>query len=277
MNQQALALKIVVILLTLAAVWLAVMCYNTCNCGSAPYNKSAVARLQEKLDAVGYLNEKRVGMQPLDFIELKTPDWRVEYLSRSGHISAYDREGRHPVYWYTRLDGGLYGVEEVIVWVVHERIPIEQPTGALEKTSLREGVDVALSRRKDALMNPCYNYVDMESAVVVKYESGWVRKYKNIWKVYIFYMVAKWVDWTSLPTYFDGRFTAEGYADPVMKPIAFVVRYAPYNPSHLNEPRARYSPGAVRFCKYLDPPADCKDADILNGTFVIRKVLDDGR
>jgi hypothetical protein len=269
-----------VILLALVALSIAVF---SITCHFKPEDPR-VAHLNDKLDALNRLNLERIGPDPLkprappvDLIELNTPKWRVEYLNRSGHISSYDGEGRHPLYWYTRLDGGFYAVEEVIVWNVREYIPIEQPTDALEKTSLREGVDVALGRRKDALMNPCYNYVDMESVVVVKHVSSWVHKYKNIWKVYIFYMVAKWVDWTSLPLYRDGRFTAEGYADPVMKPIAFIVRYAPYDPPYLNEPRAHYSLGAVRFCKYLDPPADCKDADILNGTFVMRRVLDDGR
>jgi len=116
----------------------------------------------------------------------------------------------------------------------------------------------------------------MESLVVEEQLTGWTgRKYKNVWKVFIFYLVGKWVDWVSLPLYADGRFTAEGYADPVMKPVAFLVRHAPYEKHQ--RLRGTYNLGDVRFCRYLDPPADCKDADILNCTFVVRKVLDDGR
>jgi len=202
----------VVILLALVALSVAVF---SITCHFKPEDPR-VAHLKDKLDALNCLNLERIGPDPLkprvppvDLIELSTPKWRIEYLNRSGHINAYDREGRHPLYWYTRFDGGFYAVEEVIVWKVHERIPIEQ----VKKTSLREGVDVALSHREDALMNPCYNYIDMESVAVVKHVSSWAHKYKNIWKAYIFYMVAKWVDWTSLPLYFDGRFTAEGYVD----------------------------------------------------------------
>jgi hypothetical protein len=46
------------------------------------------------------------------------------------------------------------------------------------------------------------------------------------------------------------------------------------NPRHHRE---SYSLGSIYYCKYLDPLADCKDAAELNGTFIVRKVLDDGR
>jgi hypothetical protein len=261
----------------LVLVAIGAIVYVSCCC-DRPADKSAddprVAKLQDKLDALKRLNEARKAAQlsPLHLIDLHAPKWRIEQIKRL--IDAYDEKGRHPVYWYTRLDGGLYGVEQVIVWTVRERVPAEIPTE--ERISFTEGVEVALSKRRDALLNPCYNYVDMETVVVEERLASWNYKLKNIWKIYVFYLVAKWIDWVSLPTYMDGRFTAEGYADPAMRPVAFVVRYTPYERRHIN-PRATYSLGAVYACRYLDPPADCKDAVALNGTFVVQKVLNDDR
>jgi hypothetical protein len=162
-----------------------------------------------------------------------------------------------------------------MAWIVYSYLHPDAPIEPLGKISFREGVEVALRRGGGSLLSPCYNYIDMEATVVVEWVGPPGPRYKNVWKVFIFYLVAKWVDWTSLPTYFDGRFTAEGYADPAMRQIAFVVRYAPHE--NLRQHHKTYSLGAVRFCKYLDPPADCKDADVLNGTFVVRRVLDSGK
>jgi hypothetical protein len=160
---------------------------------------------------------------------------------------------------------------------VRERVPAETSSETPKKVSLREGVEVALGKRRDALLNPCYNYVDMEATVFEEHFTSWPnRRYKHIWKVYIFYMVAKWVDWgTSPPNYVDGRFTAEGYADPSMRPVAFVIRYAPYE----KRPRhgGAYSLGAVYLCKYLDPPASCKGVPKPAGTAIASKDLDSGK
>jgi hypothetical protein len=49
---------------------------------------------------------------PVQLIDLNVAEARAKYLARTNLFSHYDAEGRHPVYWYTRLDGGLYGVEE---------------------------------------------------------------------------------------------------------------------------------------------------------------------
>jgi hypothetical protein len=236
-----------------------------------------VARLQDKLDAINILNAERNKTQPpappVDLIQLNTPEWRVKAVKQ--RISPYDAVGRHPLYWYTKVDGGLYAMEEVIVWRVYYRLHPESSIEPLKKTSFSEGAELALGRKRDAMLNPCYNYVDMEATVVVEWIGPPEPRYKNVWKVYIFYLVGKWVDWVSLPLYADGRFAAEGYADPAMKPVAFVVRYTPHvNPRHHRE---SYSLGNIYYCKYLDPLADCKDAAELNGTFVVRKVLDDGR
>jgi hypothetical protein len=249
--------------------------YTTCHARPAD---PRVAHLQDKLDAVKYLNRARNGSQlpapPVDLVELSTPKWRAEHV-KHGLVSSYDREGRHPLYWYTRLDGGLYAAEEVVIWIEHPYVSSEVSSESLGRVSFRDGVEMAIRRRGDALLSPCYNYVGMEKATAEKQVMGWMRSYKRVWNVFIFYMVGRWVDWASLPLYADGRLAAEGYADPVMKPAAFVIRYAPHEKHpHL---RQTYSLGDVHFCKYLDPLADCKDAAELNGTFVVHKVLDSGK
>ncbi len=271
-------LDVVVILLAIVAGW-AIIYYATYHDKSADAQPvdPRVARLQDKLDAINRLNEERNKMQPpappVDLIHLNTPEWRVKAIKQ--RVSHYDSEGRHPLYWYTKVDGGFYAVEEVIVWKVYNYLHPDASIEVLNKTSFREGMEIALRRRGGPLLSPCYNYIDMEATVVVEWIGMLRPSYKNVWQVYIFYLVGKWVDWASLPSYVDGRFTAEGYADSVMKPVAFVVRYTPHvNPRHYRE---TYSLGNIYYCKYLDPLADCKDAAELNGTFVVRKVLDDGR
>ncbi len=229
-----------------------------------------IAKLQDKLDAVKQVNKMRMAAQPpappVDLVELNVAKWHAEYLAKYAIVGPYDAEGRHPVYWYTRLDGGLYGVEEVFIWIGYYATSPEE----LEKESFRTGIEYAL--KSGSLLNPCYNYIAMESSY--RYGGG---PWRTGVKFYVFWMVAKWVEWTSPPIYRDGRFTAEGYADPVMKPVALVVRYAPHNPPRRDELRERYSLGNVRFCIYLDPPSGCKDADELYGIFVVQKVLDNDK
>jgi len=250
-------------------------CLPTANQPDDPH----LAALRNKLDAVRYLNEVRNGTVPLlqvqivlprekappvDLIELNVAKWRAEYLGRSGLISAYDREGRHPLYWYTRLDGGLYGVEEAIIWKEYSYTSPEE----LKRDYFRYGVDNAIHYyRGGAFLNPCYNYVAMESSYRYGGRGGI--------KYYVFWMVAKWIDWVSPPLYEGGRFTAEGYADPAMRPVALVVRYAPHA-GNINY-RVRYDLGGVYYCKYLDPPSSCKDALEPEGTFTVSRVLDNGR
>jgi hypothetical protein len=145
----------VIILLALVIVWMLLYFFT---CGLKPVDPR-VAHLQDKLEAVNRLNVERIGTQPLkplappvDLIELNTPKWRAEAVKRT-IVSSYDAEERHPLYWYTRLDGGLYAVEEVVVWTVHDYLPPETSSEALEKVSLREGMEMALSKRRDSLLN----------------------------------------------------------------------------------------------------------------------------
>jgi len=218
-----------------------------------------ITRLQNKLDALNYLNEIRAKdkIPPMQLVELNGAKWRAEYIARTGYLSHYDIEGRHPLYWYTRLDGGLYAVEEVISWS-------DQRHTYSAADDFRNGIDNALSYKRDSLLNPCYNYVAMESSYIESNKSGM--------KIYVFWLLAKWVNWTSPPYYENGKFTAEGYVHPTMKPIAFVVRYSPYvRNAYYN---LHYDLGDVYFYKYLEPQSNCKDAPEPNGTVV--KALDNG-
>ncbi len=255
-----------IFLILLLAASVALMHCNMHCVGSADPH---IIHMQDKVGALKWLNKMRTRTErhtpPLDLIELNVAGWRAEYLARHGLFSPYDLEGRHPLYWYTRLDGGLYAVEEVFIPVEYNGTSPE----LLEKVSLREGIEKAFNKRRDSLLNPCYNYIAMEASS--RYLGG---PHRRGWRIYVFYMVAKWVDWASPPLYMDGRFTAEGYVESEMRPVAFVVRYTQHEryPQHES-----YSLGDVYFCKYLDPPARCKDALEPAGTFEVSKVLDSGR
>jgi hypothetical protein len=266
------AVKTYVALLVLISVLVAVFLHLVTN--SRFYNTpSAVgvdplARIKDKLDAVKYLNEKRAeaNAPPLQLIELNVAKWRAEYIAHTGHRSVYDLEGRHPNYWYTRLDGGFYGgAKEVLAW-------IRYPNNTSWRYGFRDGVGEALRGYWGHMLNPCYNYIAMETAYT--YERGWTVLYRV--EYYVFWLVAKWVDWTSPPLYQEGRFTAEGYAHPVMRPIALVIYYSPYGGSTIRKTTydvTAYTLGDAVFCKYLDPPSSCNNAPDLNGTVIVSKML----
>ncbi|MEM4439748.1 MAG: hypothetical protein QW680_14070, partial [Pyrobaculum sp.] len=60
------------------------------------------------------LNKHRtsMGIPPVEFISLKTPLYRAVYMYNYTLFSHYSREGIHPNYYYTLLDGGVYAVDE---------------------------------------------------------------------------------------------------------------------------------------------------------------------
>ncbi len=57
-----------------------------------------------------YLNRMRRGSRLCNSSTSALLKSGPEYLARINLFSHYDAEGRHPGYWYTRLDGGLHGV-----------------------------------------------------------------------------------------------------------------------------------------------------------------------
>jgi hypothetical protein len=111
-------------------------------------------------------------------------------------FSYYDAEGRHPGYWYTQLDGGLYGVEENLVKVYG--IGVDQLPRGIAKVNYTDAIyglvfnDVlSMWGHRDSLLDPCSNYVAMATSYF------WNRTYGA--RYYVVYMVAKWVEWVSPP------------------------------------------------------------------------------
>ena len=225
-----------------------------------------------KLQAVEYLNRIRgeEGIPPVQLINLSVVKFRAEYLARTDLFSHYDAEGRHPVYWYTRLDGGFYGVEENLMMV--RGIGVGRLPSRIVKVNYTDAVyglvfDDALSMwgHRDSLLDPCHNYVAMATSYF------WNITYRA--RYYVVYMVAKWVEWVSPPRYEGGRFTAEGYAAPAMKPKFFAVYYVSYESNPAS--RHSYNVGGLYLCKVLDTPfAKCKDAQEPAGVFTVEKTQD---
>ncbi|NAZ32894.1 MAG: hypothetical protein GU356_01145 [Pyrobaculum sp.] len=224
-----------------------------------------------KLQAVKYLNRIRgeQGIPPVQLIDFNVAEARAKYLSRTNLFSHYDAEGRHPGYWYTQLDGGLYGVEENLMmrYVKANWLPMSiaeaNYTDAIHNLVFND-VFSGWGHR-DSLLDPCNNYVAMGTSYF------WNGTYGA--RYYVVYMVAKWVEWVSPPRYEGGRFTAEGYAAPVMKPKFFAVYYAKYESNPAS--RHSYDVGDLYFCKVLDEPfAKCKDAQEPAGAFTVEKMQD---
>ena len=118
---------------------------------------------------------------------------------------------------------------------------------------------------RDSLLDPCNNYVAMAASYF--WNSTYGARY------YVVYMVTKWVGWISPPRYEGGRFTAEGYAAPAMKPEVFAVYYAAYEANPAS--RHSYSYGDLYLCKVLDTPfAKCKDAQEPAGVFTVERTQD---
>jgi len=225
-----------------------------------------------KLQAVEYLNRIRgeEGIPPVQLIDLNVAKYRAEYLARINLFSHYDAEGRHPGYWYTQLDGGLYGVEENLMMILvigGGRLPMH-----IAKVNYTDAVYglvfndvISLWGHRDSLLDPCSNYVAMGTSYF--WNSTYGARY------YVVYMVAKWVEWVSPPRYEGGRFTAEGYAAPEMKPKYFAVYYARYE----SDPASRhsYDVGDLYLCKVLDNPfSHCENAQEPAGVFTVEKMRD---
>lgn len=225
-----------------------------------------------KLQAVEYLNYIRSeeGIPPVQLINLNVAKYRAEYLAQTNLFSHYDAGGRHPGYWYTQLDGGLYGVEENLMarYVMGGgQLPSEVAkvnyTDAIYSLVFNDAL--SMWGHRDSLLDPCNNYAAMATSYF------WNGTYGA--RYYVVYMVAKWVEWISPPHYEGGRFTAEGYAAPEMKPKFFAVYYAKYESNPAS--RHSYDVGDLYLCKVLDNPlATCKDAQEPAGTFIVERAQD---
>ncbi|MCU7788338.1 CAP domain-containing protein [Pyrobaculum sp. 3827-6] len=151
--------------------------------------------------AVEALNRERasVGIPPAaPLYTLKVPGFRAGYMAEKNYLSHYDREGRHPVYYYTRLDGGLYAVEENIYACYGCRSLNAEEGERMIRSMIYDDADSQWGHR-DSLLDPCNNYV----AVAV------ARNGSNVYAVV--YMISWWASWIEGPVYADGVFRVKGY------------------------------------------------------------------
>lgn len=172
--------------------------------------------------ALEYLNRvrEREGVPPVRWIPLKTPQYRVEYMLKTGIFSHYDADGRHPIYYYTKLDGGKYAAEENGAMV---KCPPTNKTvicyvnmtdfivGSIRWMVYNDSHADWGHRR--SLLDPCNNYV----SVGIVYNGS--EAHMTI------YMVSRWVRWIKPPTYDGMRFTAEGYVNDTIGPNSYFNYY----------------------------------------------------
>ncbi|MGC9171193.1 MAG: CAP domain-containing protein, partial [Thermoproteus sp.] len=151
-------------------------------------------------EALATLNQIRssMGIPPVNLTTLNVAEFRAQYMARHDFLSHYDREGRHPIYYYTKLDGGKYAVEEngCACW----RCRAITADGGKDMVSLMIYNDSSSQwGHRDSLLDPCNNYAAIAAA-------------RNGDDVYaVIYMVAKWANWADPPTYSNGIFYAKGY------------------------------------------------------------------
>ncbi|ABL87589.1 hypothetical protein Pisl_0411 [Pyrobaculum islandicum DSM 4184] len=169
--------------------------------------------------ALEYLNQirEREGVPPVRWIPLKTPQYRAEYMLKTGIYSHYDAEGRHPIYYYTKLDGGKYAAEEngAMARCLLNGKPVR--CGNFNMTdfivgSIRSMVyndSHANWGHRRSLLDPCNNYV----SVGIVYNGS--EAHMTI------YMVSKWVRWIKPPAYNGTYFIAEGYVEGAMAPFNY--------------------------------------------------------
>jgi hypothetical protein len=152
------------------------------------------------LQAVEYLNRIRSeeGIPPVRLVNLSVARFRAEYLARTNLFSHYDAEGRHPIYWYTRLDGGLYKVEENLMMMRWYVIGGSQLPSGIAKVNYTDAIynlvfkdAVSMWGHRDSLLDPCHNYVTMATSYF------WNGTYGA--RYYVVYMIAKLVEWVSPP------------------------------------------------------------------------------
>ena len=200
------------------------------------YSKEQIIRA-----VVDRINEYRAkeGTPPVKYMETKSAQFRAEYMHQHNIFSHYDKEGRHPAYYWTKLDGGLYGFEENAGWFRCIGDCINPLNDTLQLIYFMVYEDAfSLWGHRDSILDPCNNYV----SIGLSYDS---------YSLYItVHMIAKWVEWIEPPRYENGVFRAKGVVvEPRLKPESengytfyqvFIYRDVP-NPSNVH--RHSYSVG----------------------------------
>ncbi len=127
---------------------------------------SALLRYEVPAKVVEEINKARaaMGLPPVKPLNLTTPWFRAAYMLRHGVFSHYDLEGRHPGYWFTLLDGGLYGFDENVAMSICPAgcNPLKE---AVENTRLMIYNNSAAGfAHRDSLLDPCNNYAAAAAA-----------------------------------------------------------------------------------------------------------------
>lgn len=167
------------------------------------------------LGFVERLNEVRrqYGIPPVKLMHLSVADFKAEYMARNNYLSHYDKEGRHPIYYYTKLDGGHYAVEEN-GYACHGSCNIDYNHGRRMADEMIFNDELSLWGHRDSLLDPCNNYVAV----------GVARGGSGIYAAA--YMVGKWVEWEAPPRYENGVFYARGYVE--LPPDLYGIHYSVY-------------------------------------------------
>ncbi len=180
---------------------------------------SALLRYEVPAKVVEEVNKARVaaGLPPVKPLNLTTPRFRAAYMLQHGVFSHYDLEGRHPGYWFAKLDGGLYGFDENIAVSICPAgcNPLKE---AVENTKqMIYNNSAAGFAHRDSLLDPCNNY----AAVAATWDGG--RFYLAV------YMLSIHGVWLEPIKKEDGRVVGAYLASPDLKPpfYAAVFRDVP--------------------------------------------------
>lgn len=152
--------------------------------------------------ALAELNKIRVsyGIPPVQLTNLTTAQFRALYMARHDLLSHYDTKGRHPIYYYTKLDGGLYGAEENI-YECSGPCQIDANLGKQMIDLMIFNDSASEWGHRDSLLDPCNNYVAI----------GVAQNGSDVFATV--YMIAEWIRWITPPTYVNGTFYAKGIAE----------------------------------------------------------------
>jgi len=185
---------------------------------------SVLLRYEVPAKVVEEVNKARaaMGLPPVKPLNLTTPWFRAAYMLQHGVFSHYDLEGRHPGYWFTELDGGLYGFDENVAMSIC-------PAGCSPLKEAVENVRLMIYNNsaagfahRDSLLDPCNNY----AAAAAAWDGG-----RFYLAVYMISMHGVWLE----PIKKEGERVVGTYlASPDLKPpfYAAVFRDVPSR-SHL--------------------------------------------
>jgi len=171
--------------------------YETVTVTATVYARRAIEEL-----VIDRINEYRgrEGIPPVEPMESRASRFRAEYMYEHDVFSHYDLEGRHPVYYWTKLDGGLYWFEENLGYTMCVGgFCIDPMKQALDHVYAMVYQDDDSSwGHRDSLLDPCNNY----ASVAVAYDD---RRF-----YLVIHMISRWIAWIEPPSYNGVVFRAKG-------------------------------------------------------------------